>query len=176
MNNVGGVRTKVFLKLLDYNPNELSQLKKRVDDLKNSSKHYYRVSKSTRNLRPANNTSEVIKTPNRKETQEITEKISTNDDLTESQKHNNEKNKTKSESKIKFMVRLLKNSQNFTPEADLASYLNIKFNEGYISLRTAFEYVDTDRLQHVLVEEFKVILEEFNVFLDNSTFNNLLRK
>jgi Ca2+-binding EF-hand superfamily protein len=78
--------------------------------------------------------------------------------------------------KIKTLVRALKSARKFGPSQDLVSFLNAKLNEGYITFRTAFEYVDQERTNHLLVDEFKVVLEEFNVEMDEITYQKFLRK
>lgn len=81
-----------------------------------------------------------------------------------------------SDRKIKFMVRVLKSTKKFNTQHDLVGFLNARFNEGYISFKTAFEYIDTDRLNHLLVDEFKVVLDEFNVSMDMATFDRFVKK
>jgi hypothetical protein len=81
-----------------------------------------------------------------------------------------------SETKIKSMVHMLKNSTKFGANEDLVSYLNNKLNQGFISLKTAFEYIDPDHLGHLLIDEFKIVLEEFNIFVDYSKYEKFLKK
>ena len=81
-----------------------------------------------------------------------------------------------SETKIKSMVHMLKSSTKFGPNEDLVSYLNNKLNQGFISLKTAFEYIDPDHLGHLLIDEFRIVLEEFNIFVDNSKYEKFLKK
>ena len=237
LNNVGGVNTKVFLRLLDYRPNELDEIasSKEAVRFKHPSKLYSKnylnrslqhslgLQRNLTNLDEIKNSAvinpktarEVITvTPAENEVKNdedeiaVKEKvqdsiISINIDLTDSkaeEKDEEKENKAKekidtvndlksesinkfrksdsslSENKIKFMVRTLKNMNKFGPNQDIVGFLNNKLNEGYISFKTAFEYIDTERLNHLLIEEFKVILDEFNVNMDSSTLNQLLIK
>ena len=66
-----------------------------------------------------------------------------------------------SETKIKTMAHIFKNSIKLGSADDLIVYINNRLNEGYISLKTAFEYIDPDHLGHLLIDEFKIVLEEF---------------
>jgi hypothetical protein len=81
-----------------------------------------------------------------------------------------------SEVKIKSMVHVLKNSNKLSPKDDLVSFLNNKLNQGYLSLKTAFEYIDPDHLGHLLTEEFRIVLEEFNIYIDNKSYHRFLKK
>ena len=63
---------------------------------------------------------------------------------------------------------------NFKKVFDYNFYL--KLNEGYISLKTAFEYIDPDHLSHLLLEEFSIVLNEFNIHIDEKNFKKFLQK
>ena len=76
-----------------------------------------------------------------------------------------------SEVKIKSMVHVLKNSNKLSPKDDLVSFLNNKLNQGYLSLKTAFEYIDPDHLGHLLTDEFRIVLEEFNIYIDCGSYH-----
>lgn len=104
-----------------------------------------------------------------------------NDKSPERQKQNRSRSTSKretsmSETKIKSMVHMLKNSSKFGPNQDLALFLNNKLNDSYISMKTAFEYIDPDHLGHLLVDEFKIVLEEFSIFIESNSYNNYLKK
>ena len=81
-----------------------------------------------------------------------------------------------SEVKIKSMVHVLKNSHKLSPKEDLVSFLNNKLNQGYLSLKTAFEYIDPDHLGHLLTDEFRIVLEEFNIYIDSKNYLKFLKK
>jgi hypothetical protein len=49
-------------------------------------------------------------------------------------------------------------------------------NEGYISLKTAFEYIDPDHLGHLLLEEFSIVLNEFSIHIDDKNFKKFLQR
>ena len=49
-------------------------------------------------------------------------------------------------------------------------------NHGYLSFKTAFEYVDPDHLGHLLKNEFEIVLREFNFSFDRATFNTFLKR
>lgn len=52
-----------------------------------------------------------------------------------------------------------------------------QLNEGYISLKTAFEYIDPDHLTHLLSDEFRYVLSEFNIFFDeDAVYEKFLKK
>jgi len=36
-------------------------------------------------------------------------------------------------------------------------------------MKAAFEYIDPDHLSHLLADEFRYVLNEFNVFFDTDT-------
>lgn len=74
------------------------------------------------------------------------------------------------------MVQILRKPHRFGSNQDLIGYLNSKLNEGFILLKTAFEYIDPDHLGHLLVEEFRVVLEEFNLKTDSKSFDTFLKK
>jgi Ca2+-binding EF-hand superfamily protein len=81
-----------------------------------------------------------------------------------------------SESRIKSMVQVLKHSNKFGPNNDLVAFLNSKLNEGYILLKTAFEYIDPDHLGYLLAEEFKIVLTEFSIHMNARVYDSLIKK
>lgn len=85
-------------------------------------------------------------------------------------------NSSLSETRIKSMVHILKNSNKFGSNNDLVVFLNSKLNEGYILLKTAFEYIDPDHFEHLLLDEFRIVLEEFNIRMDVKICKSLLKK
>jgi hypothetical protein len=251
LNNLDGVKTKVFLRLLGYRPNELNELATSIEAIRHKSHRVYSNKALNRSLqqnlnrdftrsslprtsqddfndygldddddiqvskpvesKPVKNkqvVAEVVEKveepPVVKAEEKVVEKKEEPDaevtvvaakiepkpaqvdrksaqekrrkELRSASEHKFRDTSAASESKIKTMVRALKSARKFGPSQDLVSFLNAKLNEGYISFRTAFEYIDSDRLNHLLADEFKVVLEEFNVNMDAPTFQGFLRK
>ena len=81
-----------------------------------------------------------------------------------------------SEVKIKSMVHMLKNSNKFSAHEDLVAYLNNKLNQGFLTLKTTFEYIDPDHLGHLLTDEFRIVLEEFGIYIDSKNYQRFLKK
>ena len=104
------------------------------------------------------------------------EKKSKQTDENEPKKIKNGWESSMSEVKIKSMVHVLKNSNKFSTNDDLVSFINNKLNQGYLSLKTAFEYIDPDHLGHLLAEEFRIVLEEFNICIDHKNYHRFLKK
>lgn len=238
MNNVGGVKLPVFLRLINYRPNHLDDLTFTMDlvrtrscivdklnvkpNAKNHSYSYFKSShmpsggtfrNSTTNLtnksaslmdakiestvnepqpqpqqqqQQSETDDECIQTENEKKNKFLKSK-STLDERSlctsrESARKQTPQRQTSacesslSETQIKSMVHILKNSNKFGPAHDLVAFLNNKLNEGYILLKTAFEYIDPDHFGHLLVDEFKIVLAEFNILMDTKVYENFIKK
>lgn len=228
MNNSGGVKTRVFLRLINYRPYQLEEISHNLDLMRtqtlitmNSSQKRERHRSLGRppftQLRtPRTNHSTNETADNRRRFQEIKRiQIQTAPSLTRSNTNIasspsrrsvdliDEKTKKtlandatsdlivakseetagsvcrsslSAESRIKSMVHTLKNSGKLAPGQDLVAFMNNKLNEGYILMRTAFEYVDQDGFGYLLVDEFKSVLEEFNIRMDTQVYESLLKK
>jgi hypothetical protein len=81
-----------------------------------------------------------------------------------------------SDSKIKTVIQTVRQSNKFGSNRDLVTFLNQKLNESYIFMKTAFEYIDNEQLGHLFIDEFKSVLDEFNLDLDQKAIDSILAK
>ena len=145
MNNVGGIKTHIFLRLIDYNPNSLDEIARSMDILRTKScivdkfrtdvpKRSYVINSNANrsSFKPAEKMKEV-------ESESIAEFKKYNDDKDSAASENNDYQaslktgrstvKTNlSETKIKSMVHMLKNSSFLDSNGDLIMFLNNKVN------------------------------------------------
>lgn len=178
MNNSGGVKSHVFLRLINYKPYQLEELSRNLDYIR--TKTCLNLMNPTAAGRNRNSKSCVFKQRKLHHNPETT---------TDSGQQNSSRmeevgksdtsfcqSSLSAESRIKSMVHVLKNSNKLAPGQDLIAFLNNKLNEGYVLMRTAFEYVDQDCFGYLLLDEFKCVLEEFNIRMSDKVFQILLKK
>jgi len=202
LNNCGGVNTQVFLRLLDYNTNRIEKLSEQTDMLRTKS---FVIQKRTNRLRrnqesyaqefmskSCANESEKrndmstkidlekeqtkIDKATNSESQEIKleEKPASSSEDSKNERTNCET--SMSDSRLKMVVQTVRQSNKFGSNQDLATFLNQKLNESYIFMKTAFKYIDNEQVGHLFIDEFKCVLDEFDLSLDQNACNYILTK
>ena len=225
LNNSGGVKTRVFLRLINYKPYQLENLSRKIAILRSKScimdkfnfdprlkklnSSYLKMykppqeekqvslstAKSASNLILKNSEFEPKSNVNTESTIMSDSKLMPENDsiieTSESSEISSDQNQKRqcspkndlsrcksssSEMRIKSMAHILKNSNKFVPNDDLVGFLNRKLNEGYILLKMAFEYIDPDHLGHLLLDEFRIVLKEFNIRMSVNVCKDLVKK
>lgn len=199
LNNCGGVNTQVFLRLLDYNTNRIEKLSEQTDMLRTRS---FVIQKRTNRTPKRNLESCANENKSRCETNsnlDLNQDKSKADKATngesevnksvkpvdlEKPANSNEESKNErtncessmSDSRIKIVIQSVRQSNKFSSNHDLVTFLNQKLNETYIFMKTAFEYIDYEQLGHLFVDEFKCVLDEFDLNLDQNACNHIFTK
>jgi hypothetical protein len=109
-----------------------------------------------------------------KNTQVDLEKIENSNEESKNERKNCET--SMSDSRIKIVIQTVRQSNKFGSNHDLVTFLNQKLNESYIFMKTAFEYIDYEQLGHLFIDEFKCVLDEFDLNLDQKACNNIFTK